>query len=193
MGEQASDGGAAGMIRTQHLSQKDPQCDQRRKDPIQPAAQRGQRLNNHFFCEDVSKWQVFVLKKLAGLLAHPILASEADFAYVVYSCRIAEIYVPFVDVAGADWRNGDSCRGVADDARNVVSTLGELSDHFEHEARSISCGDLLPSQLVRASLVVNGVRNPSDDHRQYRAANVHSLEESKPLHFDGEGVAVVSG
>src|SRR5262249_30564884 len=66
MGEQAGDGGAAGMIRTQHLSQKNPQRDQRRIDPIEPAAQRGQRLSNYFFCEDVCKRQVSILKKLAS-------------------------------------------------------------------------------------------------------------------------------
>jgi len=37
-----------------------------------------------------------------GLLANPILAREAFFAYVVLSQRIAEIYVPFVTSTGAE-------------------------------------------------------------------------------------------
>ena len=41
VGDQAGDRGAAGVVRTKDLSQEDPQCDQRRKDPVQPAGDGG--------------------------------------------------------------------------------------------------------------------------------------------------------
>src|SRR4051812_34872377 len=65
MGDQAGDGGAAGMVGTQDLSQEDPQCDQRGKDAVQPAAQRGQGLGDHVFREDIGERQLTVLEELA--------------------------------------------------------------------------------------------------------------------------------
>src|SRR5262249_9445467 len=59
-------GSAAGVIRTQDLSEKDPERNQRGEDPVQPAAQRRQRLGNHVFGEDVGERQVTVLKDLAS-------------------------------------------------------------------------------------------------------------------------------
>jgi hypothetical protein len=70
MANQAGDGCAAGMIGTQDLSQEDPQRDQRRKDAVQPPADRGQRLLNDLFREDISERQMAVLKKLTPKNAH---------------------------------------------------------------------------------------------------------------------------
>jgi hypothetical protein len=124
MGEQAGDGGAAGVIRTQDLPEKDPERDQRGEDPIQPAAQRGQRLGDHLFGEDVGERQLAVVEELAaeethlgakgtgvrmrhvgsllagkGRLATSILASEALFAYLIVPLGLVEIHVPFVAVS----------------------------------------------------------------------------------------------
>jgi hypothetical protein len=54
VGEQAGDGGAAGVGRAQDLPQEDPQRDQRGEDPVQPAGDGGQRLREDLFREDVS-------------------------------------------------------------------------------------------------------------------------------------------
>src|SRR5262249_43142216 len=70
MGEQARDGGAAGMVGTQDLPEKDPERDQRGEDPIQPAAQRGQRLVDRFFREDIRERQLTVLEELAPEETH---------------------------------------------------------------------------------------------------------------------------
>src|SRR6516165_3294424 len=70
MGEQAGDGGAAGMVGTQDLSEKDPERYQRGEDPIQPIAQRGQRLGDHSFREDIRERQLAVLEKLAPEETH---------------------------------------------------------------------------------------------------------------------------
>jgi hypothetical protein len=43
VGDQAGDRGTAGMVRTEDLSQEDPQGDQGRKDPVKPAGDGGQR------------------------------------------------------------------------------------------------------------------------------------------------------
>jgi hypothetical protein len=65
MGDQASDCRAAGMICTQDLTQKDPQRDQWRIDPVQPArADRCQRLSDEILRENVAERQVAVLEKL---------------------------------------------------------------------------------------------------------------------------------
>src|SRR5262249_3586727 len=66
MGEQAGNGRAAGMIRTQDLPEKDPERDQRGKDPIQPTAERGQRSGDHLFGEDIGERQLAVLKELSS-------------------------------------------------------------------------------------------------------------------------------
>jgi hypothetical protein len=65
MCDQAGDGGAAGMVRTQDLTQKDPQRNQRRKNPIQPIlAKLGHRLVNNLFRQNVSEGQISLLKEL---------------------------------------------------------------------------------------------------------------------------------
>src|SRR5262249_61893840 len=65
MSDQPSDGGAAGMVSTQDLSEKDPQGHQGRKDSVQPVhAERGQRLGNNLLRKDVGEGQISVLKKL---------------------------------------------------------------------------------------------------------------------------------
>jgi hypothetical protein len=70
VGDQAGDGGAAGVVRTEDLSQEDPQGDQRRKDPVQPAGDGGQRLPNDLLGEDVRERQVAVLKELTPQKLH---------------------------------------------------------------------------------------------------------------------------
>jgi hypothetical protein len=64
VGNPARDGGAAGVVGTEDLSQEEPQRDQRREDAVQPAADGGQSLCDDFFAEDVREGQVTVLKKL---------------------------------------------------------------------------------------------------------------------------------
>jgi hypothetical protein len=82
MSDQAGHGAAAGMIRTQDLSQKDPQCNQRRKDAIQPVrAERCQPLGNDLLRKDIGEGQIPVLKKLTpqklNLLPKPSLVRMA--------------------------------------------------------------------------------------------------------------------
>jgi hypothetical protein len=48
MREQARHGGAAAMVGTQDLSQKNPERNQRGIDSIQPAPNRGQCFGNNF-------------------------------------------------------------------------------------------------------------------------------------------------
>ena len=64
VGDQAGDGGAAGGVGAEDLPQQDPQRHQRREDPVQPAADGGQRLRNDPSGEDVGEGQVAVLKEL---------------------------------------------------------------------------------------------------------------------------------
>jgi hypothetical protein len=66
MGEQAGDGGAAGMVGTQDLPEKDPEQYQRGEDAVQPTADGGERLGDHLFREDIGERQVAVLKELAS-------------------------------------------------------------------------------------------------------------------------------
>jgi len=82
MSDQAGNGGAAGMVSAQNLPQKDPQCDERRKDPIQPVlAKFGQRLSNNLLRKDVGEGQIPVLKKLTpqelDLLSKPSVVRMA--------------------------------------------------------------------------------------------------------------------
>src|SRR5262249_20148691 len=64
MGNQAGDRSAAGRIGTQDLAQENPEGDERSKDPVQPATERGQRLLDHLFGEDIGKRQLPILEKL---------------------------------------------------------------------------------------------------------------------------------
>src|SRR5205823_11793748 len=68
--DQAGHGGAAGMVRTQDLSEEDPERDQGGKDPVQPAGEGGQRLLQNIFGEDVGERQIAVLKELPSQEAH---------------------------------------------------------------------------------------------------------------------------
>src|SRR5947209_5141047 len=122
------------MVCTQNLAEEDPERHQGGKDPIQPAAQRRQRLGNQFFREDVGERQRAILQKLApeetrlgakgawvrirhpwaslpGMewLATSILASEALFAYLIFELRLVENYVPFVDGTDVDWPTWVAC------------------------------------------------------------------------------------
>src|SRR5262249_45563851 len=57
-------GGRAGGVRTEGLAEEDPQGDQGRKDPVQPAGDAGQRLLQDLFGEDGRERQIAVLKEL---------------------------------------------------------------------------------------------------------------------------------
>ncbi len=72
VGEEAGDGGAAGMIRTQDLPEKDPERDQWGKDPVQPAGDGGQRLRDDLLGQDVGERQVAVLQERPSEEVHLI-------------------------------------------------------------------------------------------------------------------------
>jgi len=69
-----------------------------------------------------------------SLYGNPILAREAFFAYVVCSCRITEIYVPFVDVSSASKRSAQTYFGGADEWHLV------LGKAFRHLAFHLGAG-----------------------------------------------------
>ena len=79
--DQAGDSGAAGVIGTQDLSEKDPQRDQGGEDAVEPAGHRGQCLGDGLLGEDVGERQVTVLKELTfeklHLLLEPLLVRMA--------------------------------------------------------------------------------------------------------------------
>ena len=59
------------MIRAQHLTEEDPQRDQRRVDAILPYAfDRCQCLRDDLVRQSITKWQVTVLKKLTPEKPH---------------------------------------------------------------------------------------------------------------------------
>ena len=64
VGDQAGDGGAAGVVGTEDLAQEDPKRNQGGEDPVQPAGESGQRLREDLLGEDVGERQVAVLKEL---------------------------------------------------------------------------------------------------------------------------------
>ena len=64
VGDQAGDGGAAGVVGAEDLAQEDPQRHQRGEDPVQPAADGGQRFGDDVLGEDVGERQVAVLEEL---------------------------------------------------------------------------------------------------------------------------------
>jgi hypothetical protein len=65
MGHQSRHGCSTGMICTQNLAEKDPQCDQRRIDSVQPAdTECFQCLRDKLRGQDVAQWQLFILQKL---------------------------------------------------------------------------------------------------------------------------------
>src|SRR5262249_46248213 len=66
MGDQAGDGGTAGMVGAEDLSQENPECEQGGKDPVQPAAERRQRLGQNLLGENAGERQAAVLEKLAS-------------------------------------------------------------------------------------------------------------------------------
>ena len=70
VGDQAGDGGAAGVVGAEDLAQEDPQRHQRGEDPVQPAGDGGQRLGDDLLGEDVGERQVAVLKELASEEVH---------------------------------------------------------------------------------------------------------------------------
>jgi hypothetical protein len=81
VGDQAGDGGTAGVVCTEDLSQEDPQGDQGGKAPTQPAGDALQRLRESLFGEDVRERQVPVLEELAPqkllLVPEPLLVRMA--------------------------------------------------------------------------------------------------------------------
>ena len=65
MGEQAGDRGAAGMVRAEDLTEKDPQGDERRVDAVEPCSvDRGESVSDEVFGEHVSEREFAVLKVL---------------------------------------------------------------------------------------------------------------------------------
>ncbi len=64
VGDQAGDGGAAGVVGAEDLPQEDPERHQRGEHPVQPAGDGDQRLRDHLLGEDVGERQVAVLKEL---------------------------------------------------------------------------------------------------------------------------------
>src|SRR5262249_42480049 len=116
MGEQPRDGGAAGVVGAEDLSEEDPERDQRGEDAGQPASDGGQRLGDGLFGEDVGERQVAVLKELLSQggdlfaerggkvrahaedslqeteeLSAAIVTSETRFAYPLSAFRLAKI------------------------------------------------------------------------------------------------------
>src|SRR5207248_11562466 len=115
VGDQAGDGGATGVVGAEGLPQEDPERDQRGEDPVEPAADRGQRGRDNVLGEDVGEGEVAVLQELAPEKANvfadrsgvriphrgaslpemewlptSIYASEAHFAYVISEERLTE-------------------------------------------------------------------------------------------------------
>ena len=66
VGEQAGDGGAAGVVGAEDLPQEDPERDQRRVDPAQPAGDGREGRCDAVLGEDVGEGQVAVLEELAA-------------------------------------------------------------------------------------------------------------------------------
>jgi hypothetical protein len=65
MSDQPGDRRTTRMVRTQNLTQENPQRDERRIDPIQPAhIDRCQRLCDAPLGEHTAEWKVSILKKL---------------------------------------------------------------------------------------------------------------------------------
>jgi hypothetical protein len=115
------------MVCAQNLAYENPQRDQRRIDPVQPARTDGfQSVRNDLLREDAAERQLSILKKLTSeesdlllkpslvRIPHPcgLLAGDGSvdknhlrkrglFAYVILIRGLAEIYVPFVDVTDA--------------------------------------------------------------------------------------------
>ena len=108
MGNEAGNGCAAGVVRAQHLAQKDPESDKWRIDSVFPeCADRRERSCNEVFRENICEREISVLQKLAsqklylvpkppldrmahpgllasdGVVASTIKAREAPFAYVI--------------------------------------------------------------------------------------------------------------
>ena len=72
MGDEAGDGGAAGVVGTEDLAQEDPKRNQWGEDPVQPAGEGGQRLRDDLLGQDVGERQVAVLKELPSEEVHLI-------------------------------------------------------------------------------------------------------------------------
>src|ERR1043165_3356356 len=71
MGNQAGDCRAARVVRAQNLTQENPQSNERRINPIQPArANRCQRFSNKLLGEDIPERQISVLEKLMPQKIH---------------------------------------------------------------------------------------------------------------------------
>ena len=114
MGDQAGDGGPAGVVGAEDLAEEDPQGDQRGEDPVQPPADGGQGLGEDVLGEDVGERQAAVLEELppqegrlargttrggvphrgglrAGEGPNPIITREAPAAYPPAASRLADL------------------------------------------------------------------------------------------------------
>ena len=65
MGDEAGDGGPAGVVGAEDLAEERPQGDQRGEDPVQPDADGGQRVGDDVLGEDIGERQLAILKELA--------------------------------------------------------------------------------------------------------------------------------
>ncbi len=65
MGDQASDGGAAGVVGAEDLPQEDPERHQGGEHPVEPDANGGQRLGDDLLGEEIGEGEATVLQELA--------------------------------------------------------------------------------------------------------------------------------
>ena len=77
MGDQAGDGGAAGVVSAEDLPEEDPQRHERGEHPVEPGADRSQRLRDDLLGEDVGERQVTVLEELPSQAAD-LFAERCD-------------------------------------------------------------------------------------------------------------------
>src|SRR5205807_284380 len=86
VGDQAGDGGTAGVVGAEDLPQENPERDQGGEDPVQPAGHGGQCLGNGLLGEDVGERQVTVLKELAPQKLH--LLPKSLLANMAHPCGL---------------------------------------------------------------------------------------------------------
>ncbi len=87
MCDQAGHRPTTGMVLTQHLTEKNPQCDQRRIDSVQPAnIDCRQCLRDDPLREDVAERQISVLQKLTSQEAH--LLPKPSLVRILHPCGL---------------------------------------------------------------------------------------------------------
>src|SRR5262249_28950966 len=127
MGDQAGDGGAAGLVGAEDLAEGDPQGHQRRVDAVEPAGpERRQRARDEALREDVGEREPSILEELVpqearlpakgrlvgavhcgglrageGTLAESLLRERGHLAHLLLLKGLVEIKATFVRDAGA--------------------------------------------------------------------------------------------